>query len=148
MAGKFTSSLPTSLPLSVDLLMLHSQRCLLPCHKGLLSLEETSTMLSPRIWTVWGPPGLRTRWVGGLGGWEEGLGLCDVWGIWNPLTRGYTHTSAAHGSHSRIDYIFLPASEVSCVSAISLLPHGISDHAPVSARIGSETGAAPRRERV
>ena len=54
-------------------------------------------------------PGRQLRQAGGLRKWAEGFGLFDVWRLWHPSTQLYTHTSAAHGSHSRIDYLFLSA---------------------------------------
>ena len=59
------------------------------------------------------------------------MGLCNVWRKWNPSTPLYTHTSAAHHMHSRIDYILMSATDMSLTKGDNILPRGISDHSPV-----------------
>ena len=81
-----------------------------------------------------GPGSADTR----LKSWCDSLGLCDLCRIWNPNLVQYTHTSAAHGSHSRIDYIFGPATEVHATAGARILPRGISDHSPVLVELRSE----------
>ena len=54
--------------------------------------------------------------------WTASLGLCDIWRVWNPQSRQYTHTSAAHHTHSRIDYLLQPATEVHMTTGARILP--------------------------
>ena len=68
--------------------------------------------------------------------WTRALGLCDVWRTWNPDTIQYNHTSAAHGTHSRLDYFLMSASDVSKTSGSLILPRVISDHSPVQMSMG------------
>ena len=76
--------------------------------------------------------------------WTASLGLCDIWRIWNPQTRQYTHTSAAHHTHSRIDYFLMPATDVHVTTGSRILPRGISDHSPVVLSIrGSDATNRP-----
>ena len=70
--------------------------------------------------------------------WVQSLGLCDIWRIWNPRTTQYTHTSAAHGTHSRLDYFFMPATDVPLTCGSRILPRGISDHSPVLMSLGRD----------
>ena len=62
--------------------------------------------------------------------WVNSLGLCDTWRTWNPTLTQYTHTSVAHGSHSRIGYLLMPATDIPLSSNAQILPRGISDHSP------------------
>ena len=76
--------------------------------------------------------------------WTESLGLCDVWRTWNPGVTQYTHSSAAHGSHSRIDYLLVPGTDMARTSGSRILPRGISDHSPVQLdMVGTVTGRRP-----
>ncbi|KAJ1155452.1 hypothetical protein NDU88_008182 [Pleurodeles waltl] len=52
------------------------------------------------------------------------------------MVRQYTHTSAAHRTHSRIDLVFMPAMDFTGVTGAEILPRGVSDHAPVRNRLG------------
>ena len=68
--------------------------------------------------------------------WIASLGLCNIWRTWNPQARQYTHTSAAHHTHSRIDNLFMPATDVHLTTGSCILPRGISDHSPVVLSLG------------
>ena len=68
------------------------------------------------------------------------MGLCDTWRIWHPNLRAYTHTSAAHGTHSCIDQIWTPAVDIPRINHIELLPRGISDHSPIILKLGVSQG--------
>lgn len=69
--------------------------------------------------------------------WAAALGLCDVWRVWNPRARQYTHTLAAYRSHACIDLMFMPALECQAISTISILPRGVSDHSPLALHLGT-----------
>ena len=62
--------------------------------------------------------------------WVQSMGLCDIWRTWNPRVVQYTHTSAVHGTHSRLDYFLMPATDVPLQSGPRILLRGISDHSP------------------
>ncbi|KAJ1192476.1 hypothetical protein NDU88_001783 [Pleurodeles waltl] len=53
------------------------------------------------------------------------------------------HTSAAHHTHGRIDLLFMPAMDVPRVAGEEILPHGVSDHAPLLVQPDG-TGTAQR----
>lgn len=57
-----------------------------------------------------------------------------------PPDRQFTHTSAAHHTHSRIDLFLLPTLDCLLISHVSILPRGLSDHSPLSLRIGEPQG--------
>ena len=78
-----------------------------------------------------------------LSTWVDSMGLCDAWRVWNPLTRAYTHTSAAHRTQSRINQIWLAATDMPILHRMHMLPRGISDHAPLMAELGQAQGVCP-----
>ena len=54
--------------------------------------------------------------------WTASLGFCDVWWTGNPQTKQFTNTSAALGTHSRIDSFFIPATEVGLAPGSPIFP--------------------------
>uniref|UniRef100_A0A3P9KVG1 exodeoxyribonuclease III n=1 Tax=Oryzias latipes TaxID=8090 RepID=A0A3P9KVG1_ORYLA len=58
----------------------------------------------------------------------EELGLIDVWRILNPHKKDYTHYSASHKVHSRIDYFFISKSDIGRVEECKIEGAYVSDH--------------------
>uniref|UniRef100_A0A3P9MD87 exodeoxyribonuclease III n=1 Tax=Oryzias latipes TaxID=8090 RepID=A0A3P9MD87_ORYLA len=58
----------------------------------------------------------------------EELGLIDVWRILNPHKKDYTHYSASHKVHSRIDYFFISKSDIGRVEECKIEGADVSDH--------------------
>lgn len=66
----------------------------------------------------------------------EEMGLIDVWRILHPLGREYTHYSATHNVHSRIDYFFMSVGDCHLVEECSIGGAAVSDHNPLYLKIG------------
>ena len=66
--------------------------------------------------------------------WMQSMGLCDLWRTWNPHTRQYTHTSAAHHTQSRIDYFLMPATDIGKTTGSQILQSEY--HSPVLMSLG------------
>lgn len=58
----------------------------------------------------------------------EELGLTDVWRIFNPFKRDFTHYSASHKVHSRIDYFFVNKPDLYKVNECKIGCTDVSDH--------------------
>uniref|UniRef100_A0A3B3I1X3 Reverse transcriptase domain-containing protein n=1 Tax=Oryzias latipes TaxID=8090 RepID=A0A3B3I1X3_ORYLA len=58
----------------------------------------------------------------------EELGLLDVWRSLNPRKKAYTHYSASHKVHSRIDYFFVFKSDINRVEECKIEGADVSDH--------------------
>uniref|UniRef100_A0A8C5MI47 Reverse transcriptase domain-containing protein n=1 Tax=Leptobrachium leishanense TaxID=445787 RepID=A0A8C5MI47_9ANUR len=65
------------------------------------------------------------------------LRLVDVWRAFHTGERDYTFFSPVHGTHSRLDYIFLQYHRVDLVEMSSIEAQTWSDHAPVTATLSS-----------
>lgn len=61
----------------------------------------------------------------------EDLGLVDVWRSFHPAGKEYTFFSAPHGCHTRMDYFFLPRTNLYIVLFCRIGSILISDHACV-----------------
>ena len=59
------------------------------------------------------------------------MGLIDIWRMKHPLERGYTHYSAAHQTHSRIDQFFVRQEDAYRVSQCRIGAADLSDHNPI-----------------
>lgn len=62
----------------------------------------------------------------------EELEFLDIWRFLHPKQRDYTFFSHPHGTYSRIDYFFMPKSEVYRARECEIHNISLSDHAPVS----------------
>lgn len=71
-------------------------------------------------------PGLTTDTA--LSRWAEVYGLYDTWRWKNPHSRQFSCHSTTHVTLSRIDLIYVTGPLLTRVTAVSLLPRGISDH--------------------
>lgn len=61
----------------------------------------------------------------------EALGLADVWRVYHPDQVQHTFHSGAHNSLSRIEYLLVPASQVTNIQEVRHVARGISDHSLV-----------------
>ena len=61
----------------------------------------------------------------------EDMGLTDIWRSLHPLERDFTHYSAAHKVHSRIDYLFVDSGNIHRVKECHIGGADVSDHNPV-----------------
>lgn len=73
--------------------------------------------------------------------WASTLGLTDVWRRKHPCTRGYTCNSTMYLVMSNIDPIYVSGPVLSRVREVTVLPRGISDHAPILLQV--QTTANP-----
>lgn len=59
------------------------------------------------------------------------LHMVDVWRARSPQQGGYTHYTAFHDIHTRIDYWFISASLMAQVQSGTILARTFSDHSPI-----------------
>lgn len=62
----------------------------------------------------------------------EELKFLDIWRFLHPKQRDYTFFFHPHRTYSRIDYFFMPKSEVCRARECEMYNISLSDHAPVS----------------
>lgn len=67
--------------------------------------------------------------------WAEASNLTDVWRWRNPSRRAYTCHSASPKTLSSIDLAYAGESVLPRVRDITILPRGISDHAPLALKL-------------
>lgn len=67
----------------------------------------------------------------GLSDWADTYGFYDIWRWKYPQTKAYTCHSASHKTFSRIDLVYAGRPVLSKVRDVTILPRGISDHAPI-----------------
>ena len=65
----------------------------------------------------------------------EEMGMIDVWRNLNPLEKDFTHFSAAHKVHSRIDYFLINISDSHRVKECMIGGADVSDHNPLFLKI-------------
>ena len=63
------------------------------------------------------------------------MGLVDIWRTMHPTEIGFTHHSAAHKTHSRIDQFFVRKEDVYRVRQCRIGAADVSDHNPIFLRI-------------
>ncbi|CAH2276730.1 Hypothetical predicted protein [Pelobates cultripes] len=63
--------------------------------------------------------------------------LVDTWRILHPEDRDYTHYSAMHNRHARIDYLFIQQEELQRLLEADIRPTPWSDHSAVYMRMES-----------
>lgn len=63
------------------------------------------------------------------------MGLVDIWRNMHPEEKGYTHHSAAHKTHSRIDQLFVRKEDVYRVRQCRIGAADVSDHNPLFLRM-------------
>ena len=63
--------------------------------------------------------------------WALDVGVIDIWRSINPDKHDFSHLSARHKTHSRIDFIFASKNIASGIKKCSLIPMAISDHKAV-----------------
>lgn len=65
----------------------------------------------------------------------EEMGMVDVWRSLHPLLKDFTHYSAAHKVHSRIDYFLMYQSDSFRVKECEIWAADVSDHNPLYLKI-------------
>uniref|UniRef100_A0A3Q3ASL9 Reverse transcriptase domain-containing protein n=1 Tax=Kryptolebias marmoratus TaxID=37003 RepID=A0A3Q3ASL9_KRYMA len=65
----------------------------------------------------------------------EEMGMTDVWRSLHPLGKDFTHYSAAHGVHSRIDYFLTKEDDKHRVKECRIGAADVSDHNPIYLKI-------------
>lgn len=63
--------------------------------------------------------------------WADTYALTDVWRHMHPTLREYTCHSSTHKTPSRIDLVYAFNFALQFVRDLTVLPRGISDHAPL-----------------
>lgn len=71
------------------------------------------------------------------------LGLLDAWRMWNPAHGGYTHYSAPHQLHARIDYWFISDTFRLAIRDCEVLARTYSDHSPVALTLAAPVKCPP-----
>lgn len=66
-----------------------------------------------------------------LGQWADTFALTDIWRHIYPQSKVFTCHSATHKTLSRIDLAYASGPALQFVQDLSVLPRGISDHAPL-----------------
>lgn len=65
----------------------------------------------------------------------EDMGMVDAWRFLHPLVKDYTHHSAAHKVHSRLDYFLVNQSDSFRVEECEIGAADVSDHNPLLMKI-------------
>lgn len=78
-----------------------------------------------------------------LSRWAETYGLCDAW-QWKYLQECcFICQSSTYASLSHIDLIYVSNYLLAQVLDVSILPHGISDHAPMLLQLRTDNTFSP-----
>uniref|UniRef100_A0A8C5M9A7 Endonuclease/exonuclease/phosphatase domain-containing protein n=1 Tax=Leptobrachium leishanense TaxID=445787 RepID=A0A8C5M9A7_9ANUR len=93
--------------------------------------------LDPRLDTSMGRTSIPPNVVRQVRRTLDELRLVDVWRSFHAGERDYTFYSPVHGTHSRLDYIFMQHHRVDLVEAPTIGVQKWSDHAPVQATLSS-----------
>lgn len=70
-------------------------------------------------------------------------GLADIWRFKNPVEGGYTHYSAYHDLHTRIDYWLTSSTLLQQVTECNTLPRTLSDHSPLLLKLTTPRKTLP-----